>query len=374
MENRAKAALIGFVLIVCATVGAYLYFVRGTTDKSYLTYEFDNCLYFDALSDEDKDIYRMFYDLAVHKDEKGYARTVMMDRFEYAAKEDVYLNIYHAMIQDHPELFFLDGTNERELHVRGIRTALGAILSFRLGPGRADENEMIARFERAADDFMKDIDLTQPADQVELQIHDKLIDTVSYDHELAQKDILESDLGHTAYGALVADDNGQKNKAVCDGYAKAFQYLLQRAGIRAAYVSGEATSEAGALAEQGSHAWNLVMLDDEWYEVDCCWDDIDPPSGAEDDQFYKVIKFEQPQYYYATHHWYNRTTDQMKDLPGNKRASIRIQDKSTIYELEHCKRSSHIRTRSGYSDDYELFTFLNGYLPEAKGMRYALEY
>lgn len=362
----------GVAILTFIMAALYIYFVRGTSDKSYLTYEFDNCLYFDALSDEDKDIYRMFYDLAVHKDEKGYARTVMMDRFEYAAKEDVYLNIYHAMIQDHPELFFLDGTKERELHVRGIRTAPGAILSFRLGPGRADENEMIARFERAADDFMKDIDLTQPADQVELQIHDKLLNLVSYDHELAQKDISECDLGHTAYGALVADSSGHNNRAVCDGYAKAFQYLLQRAGISAAYVSGEATSEGNSLAEQGSHAWNIVRLDDGWYEVDSCWDDINPPPDDADDVFYSAIKYE-PQYYKATHHWYNRTTQQMKDLPADNGAAIRVQQGSTFYELDRCKRSTHVRKKSADGEETGLYDFMNMYLPEADGVKYRIE-
>ena len=32
----------------------------------------------------------MFYDLVMHKDEKGYARRVTLGRFEYAAKKDDY--------------------------------------------------------------------------------------------------------------------------------------------------------------------------------------------------------------------------------------------------------------------------------------------
>ena len=376
MEKKKKricAFAAGSAVIVCAVVAIYFYIGKAVSDTSYLSYEFENCLYFDSLSDEDKDIYRMFYDLVMHKDKAGYARRVTLSRFEYAAKKDDYPNIYHAMVQDHPEFFFLDGTEERSLEIRGIKTGFFTVLSFRLGPGRADENEMITKFERAADDFLKDIDLTKTDPEIELQIHDKLIDSVMYDHDLEKKDLEECDLGHTAYGALVANSNGLRNRAVCDGYAKSFQYLLQRAGICAAYVSGEATCESASLSEQGSHAWNIVRLDDEWYEVDSCWDDINPPPGDEDDVLYSVIQFEQPQYYKATHHWYNRTTQLMKDLPADSSAAIRVQQGSAFYELDRCKRSTHVRKKSAHGEETELYDFLNRYLPMADGTKYSLK-
>ena len=362
----------GFIIVVCIAAFLYFHIGKAASDTSYLSYEFENCLYFDSLSTEDKDIYRMFYDLVMHKDEKGYARRVTLGRFEYAAKKDDYLNVYHAMVQDHPEFFFLDGIEERSLEVRGIETGFFSVLSFRLGPGRADENEMIAKFERAADDFLKCIDLTKTDPEIELQIHDKLIDTVMYDYDLEKKDLEECDLGHTAYGALVADSNGLRNRAVCDGYAKAFQYLLQRAGICAAYVSGEATCESTSLSEQGSHAWNIVRLDDGWYEVDCCWDDINPPPDDADDVFYSAIKYE-PQYYKATHHWYNRTTQQMKDLSADNGAAIRVQQGSAFYELDRCKRSTHVRKKSADGEETGPYDFLNRYLPMADGTKYSLK-
>ena len=67
-----------------------------------------------------------------------------------------------------------------------------------------------------------------------------------------------SEINQTAYSALVL------NKTVCAGYAKAFQYIMIELGIPTYYVSGEA---------QGDHAWNIVKLDDEYYNVDLTWGD-----------------------------------------------------------------------------------------------------
>lgn len=66
---------------------------------------------------------------------------------------------------------------------------------------------------------------------------------------------------HSAYGALVEGD------AVCDGYSKAYQYLLYKMGI----VSHIATGTGNG----GAHAWNLVKLDGKWYYTDVTWDDAE---------------------------------------------------------------------------------------------------
>ena len=52
-------------------------------------------------------------------------------------------------------------------------------------------------------------------------------------------------------------------ETVCQGYASATQYLLQRLGIPAAIISGYANGEA--------HAWNLIALDGVYYYMDTTW-------------------------------------------------------------------------------------------------------
>ena len=90
----------------------------------------------------------------------------------------------------------------------------------------------------------------------ELYLHDKLASVVTYK---------SGDNAHNAYGALV---NGT---AVCEGYAKALQYLLQRAGIQSFLVFGESVNPATQKRE--SHAWNYVRIDGKYYHVDATWND-----------------------------------------------------------------------------------------------------
>ena len=96
-----------------------------------------------------------------------------------------------------------------------------------------------------------------------LLCHDLLCRRCEYDRQAAGR--------HTAYGALIG------GKAVCDGYAAAFELLLQKAGIPVMTVRGFAGRQENASE---AHAWNLVQLDGNWYHVDCTWDDCDASGCA----------------------------------------------------------------------------------------------
>ena len=71
----------------------------------------------------------------------------------------------------------------------------------------------------------------------------------------------------SAYGALVL------GKAVCAGYARAYQVLMNEAGIKCWYVSGKSYNPSGDLE---NHAWNLVWLDGKCVYTDVTWDDHRP--------------------------------------------------------------------------------------------------
>lgn len=81
-------------------------------------------------------------------------------------------------------------------------------------------------------------------------LHDYLATHVTYDNS--------GNFRHNLYGALV------EKRAVCDGYAFAFQYLLSLVGIDSRVVYGS--------ADGVGHAWNAVKMDGEYYHVDVTWD------------------------------------------------------------------------------------------------------
>ena len=89
-------------------------------------------------------------------------------------------------------------------------------------------------------------------------IHDYIVDNAEYDNS-------DRTNNGNIYGLLI-----EKN-AVCEGYAKTFQYLLDLLDIPNIIVYGEGIN-SNNNAEY--HSWNYVQMDNgKWYAVDTTWDD-----------------------------------------------------------------------------------------------------
>ena len=89
-------------------------------------------------------------------------------------------------------------------------------------------------------------------------VHNWLINNIEYDVDL------EAEEPYSISGALT------EGKAVCEGYARSFKYIMDELKIPCVLVSGIGTNSNG---DTESHAWNYVMLDGAWYAVDVTWDD-----------------------------------------------------------------------------------------------------
>ena len=96
----------------------------------------------------------------------------------------------------------------------------------------------------------------------ELYVHDYIINHCSY------SDPNTNPNANTAYGCLV------EGKAGCEGYSRAFQYLMNLLNIDNRLVTGDSAEDG---VNYIGHMWNYVVLDDEGYFVDTTWDD---PKGA----------------------------------------------------------------------------------------------
>ena len=73
---------------------------------------------------------------------------------------------------------------------------------------------------------------------------------------------LESKYSQTAYGILI------NNLGICQSYAEAFNVLALKAGLGSVVV-------VGVLNGMGGHAWNRVMINDEWFTLDVTNNDND---------------------------------------------------------------------------------------------------
>ena len=97
--------------------------------------------------------------------------------------------------------------------------------------------------------------------QKELAIHNYVIKNAKYDSlASSNSEPIES---HNSYGVLVL------GIGVCESYAKALSLLFSEAGLVEKYVVGDANDGTGSVG----HAWNMIKLDGEWYNVDATWDD-----------------------------------------------------------------------------------------------------
>ncbi|GAA0789637.1 immunoglobulin-like domain-containing protein [Hathewaya limosa] len=97
----------------------------------------------------------------------------------------------------------------------------------------------------------------------ELALHDYIVKTADYNVQNYNNGVFKAE-DHNAYGVLIL------HKGVCESYAKAMQLLLNAASIECKYVTG--TSKYNGRPGLG-HAWNMVKLDNEWYNLDATWDD-----------------------------------------------------------------------------------------------------
>ena len=125
------------------------------------------------------------------------------------------------------------------------------------GASRAAMEEADAVLEQVVTAGMSDYDIAKA-------LHDYLVLNCAYDYDNYLRNTIPAE-SYTAEGALL------EGTAVCSGYAKAYQLLMQRAGIPCEYVTGYAG---------GSHAWNVVQIDGEWYHVDTTWDDPVPDKAG----------------------------------------------------------------------------------------------
>ncbi|MEE0264374.1 MAG: transglutaminase domain-containing protein [Acutalibacteraceae bacterium] len=120
-------------------------------------------------------------------------------------------------------------------------------------------NSMQQQLNTAVESFVNEIPLGLPEYDREKFIHDKLLQSCTYNEDADSSNGRETVF--TIYGALA------ENSAVCEGYTKAMQYLLKLVGIESITVNGYSKNEL--------HQWNMVNIDDSWYHLDSTWDDQD---------------------------------------------------------------------------------------------------
>ena len=203
------------------------------------------------LSDEDREKYLILLDAFQSREERAYPET---DMDELARMRD-------CVLADHPELFYISGVQMQTLSNRGSGIVTGVTVegqySFSEGEVAALQPQIddavaacLAGLPEGADDYGK-----------AKYLYEYLAATVEYDRGAAAGGVgvLGATSGQTIAETLVG------HSAVCAGYARTYQYLLNQLGIPCVYVTG--------TAHGNGHAWCAAYLDGNWYFVDPTWGD-----------------------------------------------------------------------------------------------------
>ena len=161
---------------------------------------------------------------------------------------DAFQMSINALLLDHPEIFYLDVT-KMYMFTESTTTFAGTTYKISIGPD-GNNSYLLSEFNGLQDVLIAEDNLKTQLytitngisgstyDKI-LQIHNYLIDNISYDSAN-----IAPEMSHTLYGALC------KQLAVCDGYAKAFKYILDNLDISCVEICGTAQNSSGKKYQQ----------------------------------------------------------------------------------------------------------------------------
>ena len=170
--------------------------------------------------------------------------------------------LFESFYLDNPEFFYIDRTyslSGQQINNQNVYDTL--ILQYTM-----NAEQRISATQQLNNAVQKILNQRPSADDdylTELYLHDALLENCVYD-QAATESSAQHPNAYSAYGALV------ESKAVCEGYAKAMQMLLNAVSLPATVVRGFASEN------QTAHMWNLVEINGEHYYLDPTWNDSEP--------------------------------------------------------------------------------------------------
>lgn len=235
----------------------------------------DNRFYYNQLDDFGKTIYDKLYknknQLKTGKYTANFDTT--FDELLHEVNGGEVLNnsfqlAVNALTFDNPDIFYLDITKIyllteitttifRKTYRVSVGCNEGVSYLSRQFPTESSVNVAIANSEQVRALIEDKAKYDDTEDKIRA-VHDYMIDIIDYDTSLEQPNI------YNTYGALVS------RLAVCEGYAKAFKYVMDDMNIPCIIVCGTARDKEGKIQ---NHAWNYVQINNQWYAVDVTWDD-----------------------------------------------------------------------------------------------------
>lgn len=201
-------------------------------------------LYFRSLLSSDE---QQLYDFFLYYAERCDNRLIYVPNLTI----DHYLEITGCIYKDNPQLFW----EKQYPDVPSGYSADDHVFQLDYQYPRDEAARMQKKIDSKTQAILSGISSSQSQYDTELYLHDYLVNncTFAWGNQWG-------DNSCNIYGALLND------KPASEAYARGMQFLLEKEGIPCIYVFGTAV---------GGHAWNIVYIDNAYYQLDVTRDDPD---------------------------------------------------------------------------------------------------
>lgn len=177
-----------------------------------------------------------------------------IDISQYRIPVETLWEIYPQVVNENPELFFVQGGCVYQMMGGIVSNVLPdylwgeEVVNELTGEQKSQIRQKQTALEQVVNGILAQVDPDWSDLETALFLHDYLATHAQYDETLQIRD---------AYTILV------EGTGVCQAYTLAYRLLLNRVNI----TSGTVTSTSL------NHIWNILLIDGNWYHVDVTWDD-----------------------------------------------------------------------------------------------------
>ncbi len=195
---------------------------------------------YDHLDPADQRLYEEVY---------GVLRTFGSGRLLSTTDPDQLKKVFSCVMLDHPEIFYVTGYSLTKYTRNNVIEDIAFSGKYTMSAEEAAA--AAAQVEAVADACIANAPKDDEYEKVKY-VYEWLIHRCDY--------VLNAENNQNILSVFLTTDT------VCQGYAKAAQYLLNKMGIFCILCEGEAMGRE-------AHVWNIVRIDGEYYYLDVTWGD-----------------------------------------------------------------------------------------------------
>ena len=210
--------------------------------------------YYDQLNNQEQVLYKAFYNGVMSH------REIIPLPLRGEFSQESFERIFMAMTRDNPLIYFLNQS--------ACSIACDMFGHVAICPQYFFTKEKIKEYnrkiEKVVNELVGQLQLLECSDyEKEFRVHDWVCQNVTYDYEGSDKGKLSRVIAsHNILGVFA------HHKAQCEGIAKAVKVLLNAVDVKCIVVTGDSVKGG----KRSPHAWNIVDIGTEPYQLDVTWD------------------------------------------------------------------------------------------------------